>query len=112
MEFPQTCVIKFTARWCGPCKMIHPFLEQCEQDFDIPVCVVDVDEHGSLAEEYQVSSIPHMEFRYNGETQEVIKGANKEKILQEFQNLKKKKNQISLPTLKEAELKNGRDNAE
>tara|TARA_B100001741_G_scaffold309689_1_gene307756 strand:+ start:8271 stop:8609 length:339 start_codon:yes stop_codon:yes gene_type:complete len=112
MEFPPTCIIKFTATWCGPCKAIHPFLEQCGKDCDIPVCVVDVDEYGSLAEEYQVTSIPHMEFRYNGETQAVIKGANKEKIFQEFQNLKKKKNQISLPTLKEAELKNGRDNAE
>ena len=108
MEFPPTCVIKFTATWCGPCKAIHPLLKQCEEEYDIPVVVVDVDEYGTLAEEYEVSSIPHMEFRLNGKTQEVIKGANREKILSAFSNLKKNKNQIVLPTLKEAEVKHGR----
>ena len=111
MQFPPTCVIKFTATWCGPCKAIGPLLTQCEEEYKIPVVIVDVDEYAALAEEHEVSSIPHMEFRLNGETQEIIKGANREKILNAFSNLKKNKNQIVLPTLKEAEVKHGPDNA-
>ena len=108
MEFPPTCVIKFTAKWCGPCKAINPLLEQCKEEYDIEVISVDVDDYITLAQEHGVKSIPHIEFRFNGQTQEVITGANKQKIQDAFSNLKKNTNQIVLPTLKEAELKHGR----
>lgn len=113
MEFPPTCVIKFTASWCGPCKSIHHILEECENKHKIPVVEVDIDEWGALADEYEVKSIPHMEFRLNGVLLPDfrINGASEEKIrkaFEKFSNLKKKQNQIVLPTLVEAELKHGR----
>jgi thioredoxin-like negative regulator of GroEL len=110
MEIPTTgsYVLKFTASWCGPCRQIHPLLSRCEEEYDIPVKVVDIDEEGALAEEYGVASIPHMVFVHDGKTEVVVQGANGEKILEAFQILKKKRNQIVLPHSKEAEVKNGR----
>lgn len=31
MNIPSTCVIKFTAPWCGPCKRIQPLLHELSQ---------------------------------------------------------------------------------
>ena len=52
-------LVDFYATWCGPCKMIAPFIEEiAEENSDLTVLSVDVDEISEAAAEYGVSAIP------------------------------------------------------
>ena len=52
-------LIDFWATWCGPCRMIAPYVEQiAEEREDILVGKVDVDTEGALAQKFGIVSIP------------------------------------------------------
>ena len=53
-------LVDFFATWCGPCRMIAPFLEEIAEEYQgkVKVGKVDVDEEEALAIEYKVSAIP------------------------------------------------------
>ena len=53
-------LVDFFATWCGPCKMIAPFLEQVSETYAGKAVVVkiDVDEEPELAAQYGIESIP------------------------------------------------------
>ncbi len=49
-------IVRFTASWCGPCKMLAKTLEQVETE--IPIEVVDIDEQPELATEFGIRGVP------------------------------------------------------
>ena len=49
-------VLRFTASWCGPCKMLAKNLE--EVNTNVPVEVVDIDVHTDVAMDYGVRGVP------------------------------------------------------
>lgn len=53
-------LVDFYADWCGPCKMIAPILSDLATDLDgqADIVKVNVDEEGSLAQRFDVMSIP------------------------------------------------------
>lgn len=52
-------LIDFYAVWCGPCKMMHPVIEEVSKSNpDLKIIKVDVDKHEAIAREYGVMSIP------------------------------------------------------
>lgn len=53
-------LIDFGAVWCGPCKMIEPYVEKLASNWKDKVVVVkvDVDESPNLAMQYQVMGVP------------------------------------------------------
>lgn len=60
-------LIDFYADWCGPCRMVSPFVDQiAEERPDIVVAKVNVDEQSELAEAFGVSSIPTLVVMQNG----------------------------------------------
>jgi len=56
----QLTLVDFFATWCGPCKMMHPVLEQLKRDLGdgIRIIKLDVDKNGSQAAFYRVQSVP------------------------------------------------------
>ncbi|CAM2093475.1 TPA: thioredoxin [Staphylococcus argenteus] len=53
-------LVDFWAKWCGPCKMIAPVLEELAADYEgkADILKLDVDENPSTAAKYEVMSIP------------------------------------------------------
>ena len=47
----QLTLVDFYATWCGPCKMMHPVLEQLKKELgdSIRVIKVDIDKNESTA---------------------------------------------------------------
>ena len=63
----KTVLLDFWASWCGPCRMIAPFLEEIAQDReDVKVCKINVDEESELAAQFQIVSIPALFVMENG----------------------------------------------
>lgn len=56
----QLTLVDFFATWCGPCKQMHPVLEQLKKDLgdSIRIIKLDVDRIGNLAEAYRIQSVP------------------------------------------------------
>lgn len=61
-------LVDFYATWCGPCKMMHPILEQLKTDMgeQISLVKVDVDERHDLSTMYSVLSVPTLMLFHNG----------------------------------------------
>src|SRR5574344_2210014 len=68
MEKKGNMIIDFSATWCNPCRMLAPVMEEVSDDFEgqISFFNVDVDENPSLAQEYDVQSIPALVFIKDG----------------------------------------------
>lgn len=71
----RTCVIKFGAEWCGPCKAVKPALEKAEEETGVEFFDVDIDVYGEQAGAYNVRSIPTVVAFKNGEPVDVLVGA-------------------------------------
>lgn len=61
-------LLYFTASWCGPCQELKPILQEIGRDDVATVVEIDMDDHGYLAEKYNVSSIPSLKFMTEGGT--------------------------------------------
>lgn len=59
-------LVDFYATWCGPCKMMHPVLEELETKTNIKIVKVNVDNFNELARKYGVMSIPTLFYFYDG----------------------------------------------
>ena len=84
----KAVLIDFWATWCGPCKMIAPFVEQIAEEFsdEVKVCKVNIDDEPSLATKFGITSIPTLLVIKNGEVVKTSVGyIPKEKIIELFE---------------------------
>ncbi len=49
-------VLRFTASWCQPCKMLAKTLE--DVNTGVPIEVVDIDVHPEVATDYGIRGVP------------------------------------------------------
>ncbi|MDR2627487.1 MAG: thioredoxin [Dysgonamonadaceae bacterium] len=73
----KPCVIDFYASWCGPCKMIAPFLEELAETYagKIYIYKIDIDKEPDLAAAFGISSIPVLLFVPMKNAPQLAKGA-------------------------------------
>jgi thioredoxin 1 len=66
-------ILKFSASWCGPCKMLSKTLH--DQDLGVPVEEVDIDEKSDLAVQYGIRSVPTLVYVRGGTEASRLGGA-------------------------------------
>ncbi len=65
----QLTLVDFFATWCGPCKMMHPVLEQLKENLGdaIRILKIDVDKNEPLSMTYRIQSVPTLMLFRGGE---------------------------------------------
>jgi thioredoxin 1 len=70
-------VADFWAEWCGPCKMVGPFIEQLAEEYAGQAAIgkIDIEENDDLATQYAIRNIPTVLFFKNGQVVDKMVGA-------------------------------------
>lgn len=66
-------LLVFYADWCGPCKMLHPVLEELDQD-GFNIVKVNSDENPGLMQMFGLAGVPSMIVYKDGTPQEKTSG--------------------------------------
>jgi thioredoxin 1 len=76
-------LVDFWAEWCGPCKMIGPFVEEIAGEFEGRAIVgkMDVDANSNVPSSFGIRSIPTLMIFKNGVMVDKIVGAVPKHIL-------------------------------
>lgn len=67
LKSDKPVIVDFWAEWCGPCRMIAPYIEQIGEEYKGKVIVVkcDVDSSPDVARRFSIRNIPTVLY-FNG----------------------------------------------
>lgn len=79
----KPAMLDFWAVWCGPCRMIAPFVEEMHGEYEGKAVIgkVDVDSSPEIANRFRVMNIPTVLFFKNGKVVDKQVGACPKKVL-------------------------------
>lgn len=77
VDSKKVALVDFWAEWCGPCRMIGPVVEELSTEYKDSALIskCNVDEHGEVAAQFGIRSIPTILFFKNGELADRVVGA-------------------------------------
>ena len=69
IQSSQLTLVDLYATWCGPCRMMHPVLEQLKKELgdSIRIVKVDVDKNEAVAMQMRIQSVPTLMIFKEGE---------------------------------------------
>ncbi|MDR1762853.1 MAG: thioredoxin [Dysgonamonadaceae bacterium] len=78
-------VMDFWAEWCGPCRMIGPYVEELAEAYKDRVVIgkVNVDENDELPGTYGIRNIPTLLFFKDGALVDKLVGATSKAAIEE-----------------------------
>lgn len=77
-------ILRFTASWCQPCKVMAMTLEEMNAGF--PVEVIDIDVHSDIAMDYGIRSVPTLVMKEGNIEVKRITGVKSKQQLAEWIN--------------------------
>jgi thioredoxin len=84
-DFTELTLLDFWAEWCGPCRMLHPILDQIKtKNPDLVIHKINVDENRETAIEFGVRSLPTVLLIKDGQEVERATGLKKLDLYQKL----------------------------
>lgn len=83
LKSDKPVLVDFYAPWCGPCQMMGPIIDELATEVGdkFKVFKVNVDEHGTIAGQFGVMSIPSLKIFKGGQVVKELVGVQSKMIL-------------------------------
>lgn len=83
LKSDKPVLVDFWAEWCGPCRMVGPFVEEIAKEYEGKAVVgkVNVDNNPNISTQFGIRNIPALLYFKNGQVVDKQIGAVPKNVL-------------------------------